>query len=413
LLILAIGACTPGPPPSTHEYTSFDSFVETLESSAASGKRSRVNAFWSTLVENEQVPFVHGDQAAFLYRARARSVHWVGDFTDWQRGPPLQGQRVGESDLWVAYATFPADARLEYRIVVDGKAAIPDPANPRQQWGGFGPNSVVAMPGYVFPQEVIPRHDVSTGELSAPVSLTSRELGYAVNYQVYTPAGYPALADLPVIYVTDAHEYTDTRMGSMPTVLDNLVADATIEPLIAVFIDPRDPKMGDNRRQQEFLSNPAYAAFIARELVPSIDRAYKTDPSPDRRAILGVSYGGVNAAYCALTYPEVFHLVAMQSPAFVDDTIYKGFSSADRLPFKIFLSTGYPWDFDARTLRDILADKEYDLYYLEVPEGHSWGQWRAQIDDILLYFFRLGDRSDAAARLALDRPLTPHVHWHP
>jgi len=78
----------------------------------------------------------------------------------------------------------------------------------------------------------------------------------------------------------------------------------------------------------------------------------------------------------------------MQSPAFVgDETIYERYKSADRLPLRIFLSTGYPWDFDARTMRAILEDKGYDLMYMEVPEGHSWGQWCSQLDDLLIYFF--------------------------
>ncbi|MBN1579442.1 MAG: hypothetical protein JXA89_01975 [Anaerolineae bacterium] len=389
-LFLVTIACTPRSP-DTQEYASFDSFIEALEDAASSGKRRQANAFWTALVDNEQVPFILGDRVAFLYRGKAKSVNWVGDFTEWQAGPALQGRRVGQSDLWVTYETFPTDARLEYRIVVNDREGIPDPANPLQQWGGFGPNSVVAMPDYVFPQEPTPHDNVPSGNLRSPIEIDSLHLGYKIQYSVYTPVGYETLVDLPAIYVTDAHEYTDSRMGSMPTILDNLIADGTIEPVIAIFVDPRDPQTGTNRRQDEFLGNPSYAAFIAQELVPSIDRTYKTDSSPDRRAILGVSYGGVNAAYCGLTHPGVFHLVAMQSPAFVDDTIYEGYQSTKRLPLKIFVSTGYPWDFDARTIKGVLEAKGYDLLYLEVPEGHSWGQWRGQIDDLLVYFFGFGD----------------------
>jgi len=401
VLLLALAACTTRAEYQIPEFASFDAFVDALETVANSGKRPEVNAFWNSLVAREHVPFILGDQVAFLYRGRAQSVSWVGDFTQWQNGPALQGHRVGLSDIWVAYETFPSDARLEYRIVVDGQEGVLDPANPLHQWGGFGPNSVVAMPDYVFPQEVIPRDGVTSGSLSPPIAIDSTRLGYAVNYQVYTPADYEALAGLAVIYVTDAHEYTDPRMGSMPIVLDNLIADGTIEPVLAVFIDPRDPETRRNRRESEFLGNPDYAAFIAEELVPSIDRTYKTDPTPDRRAILGVSYGGVNAAYCGLAYPEVFHLVAMQSPAFVDNApsslqrrhsdgaIYEGYESVDQLPLKVFLSTGYPWDVDARTMKGILEDKSYPLMYVEAPEGHSWGQWRSQLDDLLIYFFDL------------------------
>jgi enterochelin esterase family protein len=80
-------------------------------------------------------------------------------------------------------------------------------------------------------------------------------------------------------------------------------------------------------------------------------------------------------------------MVGMQSPAFVDDTIYQSFRSQEPLPLKVFLSTGYPWDFDARTLRDILVARGYELDYREVPEGHSWGQWKGQIDDLLVFLF--------------------------
>ncbi|MEP2274459.1 MAG: hypothetical protein ABJH98_03345 [Reichenbachiella sp.] len=38
-------------------------------------------------------------------------------------------------------------------------------------------------------------------------------------------------------------------------------------------------------------------------------------------------------------------------------------------------------------LKDYLLEKDYELYWKELPEGHSWGLWRATQDDILTYFF--------------------------
>jgi enterochelin esterase-like enzyme len=370
------------------EYTSTDAFVAALEAAASSGKRGQVDRLWSRLVASEQVPYIRGEEVAFLYRGRAESVSWVGDFTEWQRGPALAGRRVGESDIWLARATFPGNARLEYRIAVDGTETILDPANPREQWGGFGPNSVVAMLDYVFPSEVTPREGVAGGELSQPLILASARLGYEVGYQVYTPADYEELSGLATLYVVDAHEYGDARMGSLPTVLDNLITDGTVEPIVAVLVDPRDPETGQNRRQEEFLDNSAYVAFLAKELVPLIDRTYRTDPAAGRRAILGDSYGGVNAAACGLAHPEVFGLVAMQSPAFVDSKLYEGYRAAERLPLRFFVSYGEPpWDFDAGPIIRILEAKGYPVQVMRVPEGHSWGQWRSQLDDLLMAFF--------------------------
>ena len=124
LLLLTSTACASRSQQAAPEFTSFDAFVQALETVAGNGKRE-VDAFWDALVDSKQVPFILGDQVAFLYRGRARSVQWIGDFTDWQRGPPLEGQRVGKSTLWVAYATFPTNARLEYRVVVNEREAIP------------------------------------------------------------------------------------------------------------------------------------------------------------------------------------------------------------------------------------------------------------------------------------------------
>jgi len=42
---------------------------------------------------------------------------------------------------------------------------------------------------------------------------------------------------------------------------------------------------------------------------------------------------------------------------------------------------------DMRMLRDELIAKGYELDWLELPEGHSWGLWRATIDKMLEYFF--------------------------
>ena len=39
------------------------------------------------------------------------------------------------------------------------------------------------------------------------------------------------------------------------------------------------------------------------------------------------------------------------------------------------------------SLKDFLIGVGYELDWLERPEGHSWGLWRATIDKMLIYFF--------------------------
>jgi enterochelin esterase-like enzyme len=38
-------------------------------------------------------------------------------------------------------------------------------------------------------------------------------------------------------------------------------------------------------------------------------------------------------------------------------------------------------------MKTILEAKGYPLQYKEVNEGHSWGNWRALIDEPLIWFF--------------------------
>ena len=53
------------------------------------------------------------------------------------------------------------------------------------------------------------------------------------------------------------------------------------------------------------------------------------------------------------------------------------------------MSTGVIYDTQdrARSMKSILENKGYNFKYKEVNEGHSWGNWRALIDDPLIYFF--------------------------
>ena len=45
-------------------------------------------------------------------------------------------------------------------------------------------------------------------------------------------------------------------------------------------------------------------------------------------------------------------------------------------------------------MKAILARKGYDLKYQEFNEGHSWGNWRAHIDDMLDFFWGRREKSN-------------------
>lgn len=357
-------------------------------------RMQKTDALWDSLVTNQLIPVTQDTTVLFLYRGEAESVSWNGDFNSWGNDPDFEntGTQIAGTDIWKLKQQFPAKARLDYKITIDGNNWILDPANPHQQWSGFGPNSELRMPDWKHEPLTLRDESVPQGMLSSDKIIESESLGYDLQYRVYTPAGYENFRNLPVLYVTDGQEYSDDRLGALPIVLDNLIEAQTIEPLIAVFIDPRVP--GDpatNRRADEFGNNPDYLSFYVDELIPLIESEYKTATGPESRAILGTSLGGLNATYFAFNRPDIFGSAAIQSPAYwYRDNIFQIVREFDGEQPELFMSTGTIGDGteDARMMRDIFEHKNYVFEYVEVPEGHSWGAWRAQMDDLLIWLYQ-------------------------
>ena len=376
-------------------FTTLAAFQDDLNTAVNDGD---VDSFWEKIVAARQMPLIFDQTAVFLYRGEADTVGWESAFAGYNareyRYYTKEGTRIGDTDLWMLIQELPADARFDYMIVLNGSESIPDPLNPYQQLDGGRYESQVRMPEYVFPQTVIAREDIAHGTLSDDITIFSENLGYNLNYRVYTPADHDDLDGLPVIYVTDGEAWAHDELGSMVIVLDNLIADGAIEPLIAVFIDPRDPDTGENRRREELGDNDHFARFVTTELVPKIDRNYNTNASPEERAILGMSWGAVTSAYIGLHYSDTIQRVAMLSPFLVPRPwIVDDYQRIERLPLKVFMSQG-TFDFDmenTRALRDVFEAKGYPLRYVEVNEGHSWGNWRGLLDDMLIYLFGTSD----------------------
>jgi hypothetical protein len=79
----------------------------------------------------------------------------------------------------------------------------------------------------------------SAGVVTDNIRITSHLLGYDLQYRVYQPEGSPAGGPYPVLFLTDGQNYLGR--GHMDQVLDREIGKGNIQPVIAVFVDPRDP----------------------------------------------------------------------------------------------------------------------------------------------------------------------------
>lgn len=229
----------------------------------------------------------------------------------------------------------------------------------------------------------------SAGTLTDDIRIESKVLGYPLQYRVYAP-GTPPDKVLPTLYVTDGAWYLAD--GRMKDVLDELIATSRIEPVLVVFVDARDPdRLRTSRRNEQLICKEDYARFFASELVPAVDAAYATRREPAGRTILGLSFGGLNAACFGLWLPHVFGNLAMQSPASGEmlRIVTDQYRREDRLPLRMFLSIGTRNDnTDAgRRFREVLEEKGYPVTFREVPQGHNWNNWGPLLPDVLVTFY--------------------------
>jgi enterochelin esterase-like enzyme len=361
----------------------------------STGRARCVDSLWNRLLVTHQIPLIASDSVAFLYRGNARSVEWMGDFNGWgyDKSFNSKGELIPGSDIWIFKTSFQMDTRLDYKILINGSDWILDPGNEHQQWSGIGggsPNSELRMPGWKEDPDLTPRPDIPHGKLKEDILLNSKTLGYQVTYSVYLPSGYEGFHHLPSLYVTDGYEYMHPKLGNMITILDNLLYDRKIKPMVVVFIDHREPvNRSNNKRMNELAMNSKYLDFFSNELIPQVNAQYDIDTAVSTRAIMGSSMGGLTAAYFAFSEPRLFGMAGIQSPSFMARPKIYALCDNPNQPIKVSMTTGLISDASdaSRKMKEILQTNACVYHYREVNDGHSWGNWRNLIGDVLIDLF--------------------------
>lgn len=308
----------------------------------------------------------------------------VGDFNAWAVTPTGYDASIGKTTridgtAWsYLESTAYTDARLEYGLLFDKEYAA-DPANRRTVQAFAGPRSEVRMPFFVNHPEIEQLGEAPKGDLIAE-TIDSQSLGGTRRVWFYLPAGYTANSDAlyAVVYVLDGANYIEKM--DVPRVLDYLIANKTIPPVIAVFSEPAD-------RQEEYSRNPKWRGFVTGELVPMVDKRFRTFPTPDHRAILGSSLAAYGAVDLAVSAPSIFGLCAAIAPPAQTATVVSNqpTARAAAVSIKFFVLGGvYDSMIDgARLLRTTLDEFSAPVTYLEVSEGHNTNTFRAHLDDAL------------------------------
>lgn len=216
--------------------------------------------------------------------------------------------------------------------------------------------------------------------------VASRLLGNERRVWTYTPAAYDRSRTYPLVVCFDGFAYVDDGYVPLPTVLDNLIAEGAIPPVVAVLPDSLDQET----RTRELMWHEPFVEFLTDELLPWARERLSFSSEPAETVAAGSSLGGLTAAFCGLRRPDVFGLVLSQSGAFSRGGPAE-YAATPRAPLRFYLDVG---SYERMTfermsslyhanlhMRDVLVAKGYGVTYREFAGGHDYFWWRETIAD--------------------------------
>ena len=368
----------------------FPDFLRQLESANDSSSKSRLAEEYIAKVRQHGRAVIEDSTIYFLYFGNAKRVAVPGDLNGWN---PKEDSltRIPKTNLFYLAKSVHAAARFEYKLAVDSTWIL-DPLNRQQAIGGYGPNSEIWMPLYKPPTEIEYRADILHGRIDT-LKIKSKLLNRTHPVFVYMPPGYKQSTRklYPTMYVTDGGEYI--TLALMLNVLDNLIAEKRIEPIVAVFVDPRTDlrDIRTSKRMHDYTLSDTFVSFLVHEVLASLTKKYRVDLRAEQTAIMGASLGGLISTYAAFTRPDVFGLAAAQSPSYwwKQDTVITLFERSPKKNLRFYIDTGTIRDTQEKALKmkSVLEAKGYPVHYEEHPEAHNWVNWRSRVSHILEYFW--------------------------
>jgi enterochelin esterase-like enzyme len=252
----------------------------------------------------------------------------------------------------------------------------------------------------------------------------SEVLGRQYAYNVYLPDDYAAgKLSYPVLYLLHGSSGSENDWpgkGDVRSTVDRLVRKGGIAPPIIIM-------PGSKSWWADGYNEDAKTAFFI-DLIPHVEKTYRTIPERSGRLIAGLSAGGWGAVNFVLEYPDKFAAAAalspavyvpsppatssaLRHPAFVnsdgkfDGELWRRLNypqhiesyKDQELVVPLYINSGDHDIFDiayhAAVLYQSLREHQPDRVEFRVVDGgHDWEVWANTLPEALTYIFRFSSR---------------------
>jgi enterochelin esterase-like enzyme len=149
------------------------------------------------------------------------------------------------------------------------------------------------------------------GRLVYWTDVASAHLDPKRHVEIWLPPGYDSApaARYPVLYMSDGQNLFDPRLANtgadwgVDEAVVRLVRRGVIPPIIVVGVWNSAQRMPEYSPWQ---GASAYARFLIEELMPRVNREFRTLTGPEHTAVMGSSMGGLLSFYLVSHHPEAF-----------------------------------------------------------------------------------------------------------
>ena len=334
-----------------------------------------------------------------LYAPNAMKVAVVGDFA--HGAQPMTQNDYG---VW-KFRTEPlASEYYTYTFEVDGMTGVLDRSNVNTV------RDVGSVMNYFIvggdPGDLYVAHDVEHGTVSH-VWATTGELSRRM--AIYTPAGYEAgYRDYPVLYLLHGmggDEEAWIATGRMAEIMDNLIAQGDVEPMIVVMPNgcmrhDAAPGYTGEGEYKPYMSGSMDGSFESYfpAVVSWVDAHYRTYASKEYRAIAGLSMGGFHAMQISRIYPDMFNYVGLFSAAIyrgeegvaMYENLEEGIAEQFRRGVSLYWIGIGEDDFlyeENVKFRKMLDAQAAEYEYCQSEGGHTWRNWRCYLAEFVQELF--------------------------
>ena len=294
-----------------------------------------------------------------------------------------------------------------YWFMVDGQQ-MNDPSS--DAFFGYGrPTSGIEVPtpGEDFYQP----KDVPHGQVHMTWYL-SKTTGKWRRAMVYTPPEYETATRtrFPVLYLQHGageDETGWTKQGHANFIIDNLYAAKKAKPMIVVMDNgyapipgaaPATPPAG-GRGAPGTLRPSSFESVVIDDLIPFIDRTFRTLSDLDHRAMAGLSMGSNQALQITLRNLDKFSWIGFFSGATVSgdldtayDGVFKNAADFNKRVHLLWMGAGTAEDrlmTALDTSRDVLTKRgvKHVIFKSELT-AHEWHTWRRHLNDFVPRLFQ-------------------------